>query len=130
VLMVLFGAVESWAGVLALPAAVLTGLAFGTPMTAYAVTRESDQGFSAIFRFVVIPMFLFSGTFFPVTQLPVVLEWLAYLTPLWHGVALCRGLSLGTIGVWAALGHTAVLVGVAIAGLLVSFRAYQRVLTA
>ena len=50
---------------------------------------------------MVTPLFLFSGTFFPVTQLPPVLRWIAYVTPLWHGVALCRGLALGTIGALA-----------------------------
>jgi lipooligosaccharide transport system permease protein len=127
--MVLFGATESWAAVLALPAAVLTGFAFTTLMTAYAVSRESEQGFSAIFRFVVVPLLLFSGTFFPVSQLPAVLEWIAYLTPLWHGVALCRGLALGTISVGAALGHATVLAAFALVGMLLAFRYYERRLT-
>ena len=70
--MLLFGAVESsWTAVLAVPAAVLTGLAFATPHRPRSrSTRENEQGFSAIFRFVIMPLFLFSGTFFPVTQLP------------------------------------------------------------
>ena len=54
-------------------------------------------------------MFLFSGTFFPVSQMPLALELLAYLTPIWHGVELCRGLMLGTIELLPALGHTAYL---------------------
>ena len=58
-----------------------------------------------IFRFGMIPLFLFSGTFFPVTQLPAWIRPLAYATPLWHGVALCRALSLGTADLAGALGH-------------------------
>ena len=58
---------------------------------------ESDASFPPIFRFVIVPMFLFSGTFFPVSQMPLVLELVAYVTPIWHGVELCRGLMLGTI---------------------------------
>jgi lipooligosaccharide transport system permease protein len=127
--MVLFGATSSWMAVLAIPAAVLTGLAFATPMTAFAVSRETEQGFSAIFRFVVTPLFLFSGIFFPVTQLPTVLRWIAYVTPLWHGVALCRGLALGTIGALAALGHVAVLCVFAGVGLALAFGYYRQKLT-
>jgi lipooligosaccharide transport system permease protein len=129
VVMFLFGATSSWTAVLALPAAVLTGLAFATPMTAYAVSRETEQGFSAIFRFVVTPLFLFSGTFFPVTQLPPVLRGIAYVTPLWHGVALCRGLALGTITALAALGHTAVLTAFMAVGLVLAFHFYRQKLT-
>ena len=77
--MALFGAVHA-AGpgglgpVLALPAAALTGLAFAAPVVAWAVTQDRDTGFSVVFRFVMIPLFLFSGTFFPVTQLPAVIR--------------------------------------------------------
>ena len=85
-----FGGVDSPYGILALPAAVLLGAAFTTPFAAYAATRDNDAAFVPVNRFIVIPMFLFSGTFFPVSQLPRALEWLAYATPLWHGVELCR----------------------------------------
>jgi lipooligosaccharide transport system permease protein len=57
------------------------------------------------------------------------LRWIAYVTPLWHGVALCRGLALGTIGVLAALGHVIVLCVFAGAGLAVAFRYYRKRLT-
>lgn len=94
--MALFGAVRSPLALLVLPAAVLTGMAFSTPVVAFAGSTDSDAGFAAIQRFVVTPLFLFGGVFFPVAQLPLVLELVAYATPLWHGVALCRGLALGT----------------------------------
>src|SRR5205823_4631987 len=89
VVLAAFGAAKSPEAVFLLPAATLTGLAFAAPIAAYAVTLERDQGLIAIFRFGVIPMFLFSGTFFPVSQLPAVLRPVAYFTPLWHGVDLC-----------------------------------------
>src|ERR1700678_895202 len=73
-----------WA-VLALPAGILTGMAFGVPMAAFSATQEKDAAFSTVYRFVVIPLFLFSGTFFPISQLPHLLEWLAYASPLYHG---------------------------------------------
>ena len=74
---------------LALPAALLVGMAFATPITAFAARQQNDAGFAGLFRFVIIPLFLFSGTFFPVSQLPAFLQPIAYVTPLWHGVELC-----------------------------------------
>ena len=94
--------------VLALPAAVLTGMAFAAPVSAFAATQDKDSSFSTLYRFAIIPMFLFSGTFFPVSQLPTWLEVVASLLPLYHGVALCRDLTLGQVG-WADLGHVAYL---------------------
>ena len=58
---------------------------------------DADQWLVAIFRFGLVPLFLFSGTFFPISQLPDWLEPLAWVTPLWHGVELCRGLATGDI---------------------------------
>jgi len=94
---VLFGAAQSPLILLAIPAAVLTGLAFAAPLAAFSATQKNPNKFSAIFRFGITPLFLFSGTFFPIASLPSALQALAWLTPLYHGVALTRGLSLGTI---------------------------------
>ena len=71
-------------------------------------------------------MFLFSGTFFPISRLPVALEWVAYATPLWHGVDLCRGLVLGTAHGLAALGHVAYLLAWVVGGLAVGRVTYAR----
>ncbi len=122
----LFGAVESPWGLLAIPAATLTGLAFAAPIFAFSAYVERDSGFALIFRFAVTPMFLFSGVFFPVSQLPLLLEWLAYVTPLWHGVALCRGLTLGDISFEAAAGHTAYILVWIVAGAWLALRSFQR----
>jgi lipooligosaccharide transport system permease protein len=124
--MAAFGAVRSPAVIWTLPAAVLTGLAFAAPVEAWAITQNKDAGFSVVFRFILIPLFLFSGTFFPVTQLPAWLRPVAYATPLWHGVALCRGISLGTLTAGDALVHTGYLVAVTAAGLAVGRRTYLR----
>jgi lipooligosaccharide transport system permease protein len=124
--MALFGAIRSpWAAV-ALPAAVLTGLSFGAPIEAYAMTVTKDTSFAMLFRFGIIPLFLFSGTFFPVTQLPAVVRPLAYLTPLWHGVALCRSLSLGTAQPASTALHAGYLVAVTVLGVVVGNRTYRR----
>jgi lipooligosaccharide transport system permease protein len=120
------GAVESPWAIAAVPVAVLTGLAFATPLEAWAVTRTSEVSFSMIFRFGMIPIFLFSGTFFPITQLPVWLRPVAYATPLWHGVALCRSLSLGIATVPGALLHVGYLAAVAAVGIAIGNRCYRR----
>ena len=79
----------------ALPAAILTGMAFAAPVTAYTPVAKDETRLSAVFRFVILPMFLFSGTFFPIDQLPGWLQPVAYVTPLWHGVELCRSSAIG-----------------------------------
>jgi lipooligosaccharide transport system permease protein len=112
----LLGAVPSPWGVLAVPAAVLTGLALGAPLTAYSAGQDSDLPFPIIMRVAVMPMFLFSGTFFPLDQLPGWLEPVAWVSPLWHGVELCRGATTGSIGLAAASGHVAFLVACTAAG--------------
>jgi lipooligosaccharide transport system permease protein len=91
----LFGALASPLAVLAFPAAVLTGLAFAGVIAAWTAGQESEYALSNLFRFAVVPLFLFSGTFFPVEQLPDWLEPVAWVVPLWHGVELCRHLCLG-----------------------------------
>jgi lipooligosaccharide transport system permease protein len=97
VVIVAFGAAESPLVVLAIPAAILTGMAFAAPIAAFSATQKTPDRFSTIFRFGITPLFLFSGTFFPISSLPAALQAFAWLTPLFHGVALTRALSLGTI---------------------------------
>ena len=121
-----FGALHSAWVIAALPVAVLTGLAFAAPVEAWAVTCQKDTSFAVIFRFGLIPLFLFSGTFFPITQLPAWLRPLAYLTPLWHGVSLCRALSLGTADLGGALTHVGYLAAIAAAGIAAGNRTYRR----
>ena len=122
----LFGGARSPLALVAFPACVLIGLAFACPVVAFAASREHDNGFAALNRFGIVPMFLFSGTFFPVSQLPVVFRWVAYATPLWHGVELTRALSLGRVGVLTALGHVAYLLAWAVVGFVVALRIYRR----
>jgi len=115
---VVFGAAASPLVVLAIPAATLTGLAFAAPIAAFAATQHTPDRFAAIFRFGITPLFLFSGTFFPVESLPEVIRPLAWISPLYHGGALTRGLSLGTLlndPLLAAI-HVLVLVGCLVAG--------------
>ncbi len=121
-----FGVARSPEAVLALPAAVLGGTAFAAPITAFSATQEKDANFSVIYRFVLIPLFLFSGTFFPVTRLPGWLQPVAEVTPLYHAVALCRTLVLGQAPGWPALGHAAYLVALTVVGVAAATRAFRR----
>jgi lipooligosaccharide transport system permease protein len=118
--------VSSPLGILAIPVAVLVGIAFSAPAAAWAAHSENEVSFVAIFRFVILPMFLFSGTFFPISSLPAALEVIAYATPLWHGVTLCRQLMLGDAELWSALGHVCYLVVVAAVGLAAARFTYSR----
>jgi len=121
-----FGALRSPWALLGLPAGVLTGMAYAVPVSAFAVTRESDTGFATLYRFGVVPMFLFSGTFFPIEQLPALVRPLAYLTPLWHGVELCRDASLGVLSDGPAVLHVAYLTAWVVVGYVIAARAYAR----
>ena len=121
---VAFGAATSPLILLAIPAAALTGMAFATPIAAFAATQRTPEKFNAIFRFGITPLFLFSGTFYPVESLPSFIQPLAWITPLYHGVALARGLSLGTIGQAPGLAiiHLAVLIGFTVVGTVLAVR--------
>lgn len=106
----LFGAVAGPGAILAVLVGVLTGMAFAAPVVAYSATIESEgQQFNAIFRFLVMPMTMFAGTFFPVDQLPVWVQPLVWLTPVWHGTELARDVTLGGLDLLPAVGHLAFL---------------------
>lgn len=119
----ILGALEFSQALKAVPPGVLTGLAFSTATTAFTVTRENDTSLSTLFRFGIIPLFLFSGTFFPISQLPDFLEPVAYVTPLFHGVELVRkfalpGLDESVITALPVWIHLVYLVGLTVAGLV------------
>ncbi len=123
---IVFGAVRLPLGLLALPVAVLTGLGFAAPIMAFSATQRQDSAFNVIFRFGITPLFLLSGTFFPLDRLPAVVQPLAYLTPLYHGVALARGLTLGSIDPAAAAGHVAALVAFVAGGWVLAAISFRR----
>jgi len=121
-----FGAVKSPLALLAIPAATLVGIAFASGIAAWGAYTESDASFVAIFRFLILPMFLFSGTFFPVTKMPLPFEALAYVTPLWHGVELCRQLTLGELVAANAVAHVVFLLAWIVASLTLAGISYRR----
>ncbi|TVR33215.1 MAG: ABC transporter [Nitriliruptor sp.] len=108
------GLVTSWWAILAVPAATLIGFAFaGVAMTA-TTFMTSWQDFDLV-QLVLMPLFLFSATFYPLDVYPSALQAIVVLSPLYHGVELVRGLMLGVIGP-GLLVHVAVLVGLGLVG--------------
>ncbi len=125
--MVPFGVFESWWGVLAaFPVQVLIGLSFAAPIYAVSVGLEDVTAFGLFFRLGMIPMFLFSGAFFPVSNLAAPLEVVARLTPLWHGVDLTRMLVLGQPDARLVAVHLAYLLALTAAGWLWALRRLSR----
>ncbi len=123
-----FGAVPDPAtGWIAIPIGLLAGVSFGAPLMAYAATIEDDKGqFALVQRFLFVPMFLFSGTFYPLATLPLWLQWIGWISPLWHATELGRMLSYGPIEPLPALGHLAYLGALALAGYLLARRLFTR----
>ncbi|WP_122817867.1 ABC transporter permease [Nocardioides pantholopis] len=112
-----FGVFETWWGaVLALLAQVLVGFCFATLVYGVSARLRNEEGFGVIFRLGVFPLFLFSGAFFPVTNLGEVGAWVARLTPLWHGVNLSRMFALDHITWWVAGVNVLVLVVLTVLG--------------
>jgi lipooligosaccharide transport system permease protein len=116
---VVFGAVLSPFGILAIPAAAAGAAAIAALLSAFAATQETDERFPLVLRFLTLPMFLFSATFFPLSQLPTWLQPFAVLSPLWHSVELCRSATTGQWGPggpWGALGHVLALAAFIVTG--------------
>jgi lipooligosaccharide transport system permease protein len=123
--MLLFGTVHSGLALLAIVVAVLTGLAFATPILAFTATQRKDTSFPFIGRFLITPLFLLGGVFFPIHQLPQLVQGIAWLTPLAHGVALARGLLVGRAPSSTSV-HLAVLLAYAAIGIAVARVTLQR----
>ena len=122
----LFGGFGSWWALLCLPVAVLVGMAFSIPMFAFTAAQEGDNGFNILFRWVMTPLMLFSGTFFPVDQLPAWMQPVAWLTPLWHGVESSRMVATGQVDLaWLGL-HLLVLVAFVAVGWQLAVRSFTK----
>ncbi len=123
---VVLGAAASPLVLLAIPVAVLTALSFAAPIMAFTATQHTDEGFNALFRFGITPLFLFSGTFFPIEKLPQVVQPIAWVTPSYHGVAMARSLSLGQIDLVGDLVHVAALLAFFVVGFLLARITFRR----
>jgi lipooligosaccharide transport system permease protein len=124
--MTAFGIPRSPLAILAIPAAVLTGLAFAAPIMAYTSTLKDSNRFNVLFRFVITPLFLFSGVFVPVTNLPWGVQLLAWATPLFHAVELARGAAFGTLTSTLWMAHVLYLAALTVVGLVLAERTFRR----
>lgn len=122
----LFGAFAWPRGMAAVPVVVLCGLAYATPVMAFTGSLERETALSGLFRFGLVPMFLLSGTFFPLNQLPGWLRALAQLVPLWHAIELVRGITLGMPSTWSWSWHLVYLGVWLIAGAFTAFWVFRR----
>jgi lipooligosaccharide transport system permease protein len=128
VIVALFGASPSGWGWVSVLVATLAGLSFGLPLMAYAATITDDRGqFAMVMRFIVMPLFLFSGTFFPLDTLPLVVRWIGWISPIWHGTELGRVFSYGyEESPLLTIAHVLFLVGLAVAGWMLTKRQFVR----
>jgi lipooligosaccharide transport system permease protein len=128
VVVALFGASPSGWGWVSVLVATLAGLSFGLPLMAYAASIKEDKGqFAMVMRFIVTPLFLFSGTFFPLDSLPLVVRWIGWISPIWHGTELGRVFSYGyEEAPLLTIAHVVFLVGLAVAGWMLTKRQFVR----
>ena len=124
--MVVFDAVQLQHAPALVVVATITGFAFAAPIQGFSATQTGDANFANLFRFVIMPMFIFSGTFFPISQLPELLQLVAVATPLWHAVSLSRGIALETLEPGLALVNLAYLLTMTAAGAVWSVRTFSR----
>lgn len=104
----------------------LTALAFAAPTTAYSATVRHESALALVGRLGVTPMTLFTGVFYPIGFLPEHWRWLAYLSPLWHAVDVCRAAMTGAATDWPVLGHLSYLALWSVAGILLASAAFRR----
>jgi lipooligosaccharide transport system permease protein len=126
--MLAFGVLESPRAWLAIFTAVMAGAAFGALMQALAGLLENeDVFFTLVERFIVMPLFLFSGTFYPLSSMPIFLQWIGWISPLWHATELGRWLTYGSdISTTMLFVHFIFLNSILIFGLFASRRIFTR----
>jgi lipooligosaccharide transport system permease protein len=122
----LFPDTRTWGLVPAVVFAVFTGVAFSAPLTAWTATRDVDNSFSTIQRFIITPLFLFGGAFYPIEQLPSWMQTIAKITPIWHGVELCRNSVNGRLEWDTTLFHVGYLLLFAVVGWLLASRTFAK----
>ncbi|GAA4899740.1 lipooligosaccharide transport system permease protein [Stackebrandtia albiflava] len=129
IVMAFFGVVSSGWAPLAVVPAMLTAFSLIGFMYAYAVSIDSEMGLSIVQRFVIVPITLFSGVFFPLSQLPQYLQPVAWLSPLWHGAELSRWAVSGTATPWFWPLHAVYLIVLGVAGWWLASRRLAKRLT-
>lgn len=125
--LLVFGAIPLSSAIPLFVSSMVAALAFGAAMLAVTVRIENDDAlFAIIGRFVIAPMFLFSGTFYPLDQMPIYLQWIGWISPMWHSTQLGRFLSYGMhLEIWQILMHAGFLVAVYTVGMLMAYPKFE-----
>lgn len=124
----LFGASPAGWGWVSVLVATVAGLSFGLPLMAYSASIKDDKGqFALVMRFIVMPLFLFSGTFFPLDTLPLAVRWIGWISPIWHGTELGRVFTYGyQEPPLLTVVHVVVLVALAVLGWFLTKRQFVK----
>jgi len=127
-----FGAITLESMPILLLVSSLAGLGFASLMLAFSASIKDDDGvFALVGRFVITPMFMFSGTFYPITSMPIYLQWIGWISPQWHATNLGRALSYGMpIESWLLILHWSVFLIMTVAGFAWAHRVFTRRLEA
>jgi lipooligosaccharide transport system permease protein len=130
--LVLFGAIPLTSVPVLVFAAIFAGISFAGVMLAVTSFVKQDDGFYAIVgRFVLTPMFMFSGTFYPLESLPIYLQWVGWISPVWHATNLGRNLSYGLeVAPWLLAVHVLFMGAILVAGMIVATRKFASRLSA
>ena len=127
VIMLVFGLILSPWGILTIPAALLVAAAFSAAGLAGTSYLRTVNDFDVPMGLIVMPMFLFSGTFFPVSKLPDPLEWIVQAVPLYHAVEMLRQLTTGAVRP-SLVYHLAYLIVAGVAAFAIAMRRLERAL--
>ncbi|WP_210508367.1 ABC transporter permease [Naasia sp. SYSU D00057] len=123
-----FGAVPSPLGWLTILAATLGGTAVAACLVAFSSSlKGEDSPLALVMRFVITPMMLFSGTFFPLASLPLFLQPIGWVSPLWHATELGRVFNYGMVEpIWLTAAHVLYLLAVIAIGWMLAVRITRR----
>ncbi|MFM7860332.1 MAG: ABC transporter permease [Candidatus Nanopelagicaceae bacterium] len=127
-IMAAFGVLKAPHAWLAIPTGILSGAAFGSVMLAMAgKAKKDDNFFTFVGRFIITPMFFLSGTFFPLTAMPIYLQWIGWISPLWHATNLGRFLTYGSeVSPLLVVIHITYLLALTAAGLIAAIKIFEK----
>ena len=130
--LVLFGAIPLTSVPVLVFAAIFAGISFAGVMLAVTSFVKQDDGFYAIVgRFVLTPMFMFSGTFYPLESLPIYLQWVGWISPVWHATNLGRNFSYGLeVAPWLLAVHVLFMGALLVVAMVVATRKFASRLSA
>jgi len=130
--LVAFGAIPLASVPVLVFAAIFAGISFASVMLAVTSFVKQDDGYFAIVgRFILTPMFMFSGTFYPLESLPIYLQWIGWVSPVWHATNLGRNLSYGLeVEPWLLAVLVIFMGAILVAGMIVATRKFHSRLTA